>query len=613
MELYRGGAMEAAEAEFRKVLTLSPATAHALLMLGVIASRTGRGPTAAHSFAQAIRLRPGFAEAYLLLGCTLRDQGRMGESLDALQRATSLAGQDPLGWSELGLTLLVCDRLGEAAACFRRAIDLKANFAAAHYNLGVVAERERRYTDAAAWFSAALSHAPTLAEAHCRLGGLLHALGQRTAALASLSEAHRLQPDTSLGRLCLAKVLLIKGDAASAERSLRDAGASDDGNAEAHRLLGNALRERGCFTDAIIHLRRAIALDPGAVSAWHDLVHARRLVDDDRAMVVQMQAVLTRPGLNDFERSMLHFALGKAFDDLEDWERAAKHFTAGNDIERLERRFDREAFRRQIDHLLAVRSISSNDEGNRSELPILIVGLPRSGTTLVEQILSSHPEVAAGGEITFWDEQASLQSQRWADQTGLLRESGRDYLEVLRQINPSARRVTDKLPFNFLWLGFIHAALPDARIVLCCRRAEATGLSIFQTRFATRQDWAYDWDDIRIYQAGYRMLMAHWRTVIAPDKLLEVDYDTLVSSQAETTARLLSFCGLTWDANCARPERNERVVRTASMWQARQPVYSRSVDRWRRYVPFLPGLASLGDLCGGDAAFRHLAASSAPG
>ena len=612
MGLYRAGAIERAEAGFRAVVASSPGRADAHMMLGAVAARSGRALAAIESLERAVRIRPGLADAHLMLGCALRDVGRTADGIAALRRAAGLAARDPIAWSELGLGLLVAGQLDEAAGCFERAIGLKRDFAAAHYNLAVVAERQRRTLDAIAGFRTALSHAPGLAEAHCRLGGLLHASGQRVAALASLSEAHRLQPRTTLGRLCLAKTLLIEGKARAAESCLRTIVGADDRNAEAHRLLGNTLRERGCFREAIVHLERALALDPSAVSAWHDLAHSRRHGEDDRGVVARMQAHLDRPGMNAFECSILHFALGKALDDLGEWRQAAEHFESGNRIEHGERRFDEGRYRRLIAGLMREcpdrATGNALDAGDPSEVPILIVGLPRSGTTLVEQILSSHARVAAGGEITFWDEQAAPRANGRPDRAAPPRVLGADYVKVLRAIDPGAERVTDKLPFNFLWLGLIHAALPNARIIHCRRHPGATGLSIFQTRFATRQDWAYSWRDIGIYQAGYRILMEHWRSVLPADRLIEIDYEALISSRHEVTRRMLSFCGLDWDAGCAEPERNNRVVRTASMWQARQPVYATSVDRWRRYAPFMPALDALSNVEAGHAAFRAIQA-----
>lgn len=220
--------------------------------------------------------------------------------------------------------------------------------------------------------------------------------------------------------------------------------------------------------------------------------------------------------------------------------------------------------------------------------PALIVGMPRSGTTLVEQIVSSHPLVAAGGELTFWTDQRETAAAK--DAASRLAAG---YLALLRRIGPGSERVTDKNPFNFLHLGAIRLALPHARFIHVRRDPIDTCLSIYFTRFATPQAFAYDRGDLVFYYRQYERLMAHWRAFIPADRLLEIDYESLIANRESLTRRMIAFCGLPWDAACLAPESNPRLVRTASVWQARQPVYRTSVERWRRYEPWLGELSQL--------------------
>ena len=209
-------------------------------------------------------------------------------------------------------------------------------------------------------------------------------------------------------------------------------------------------------------------------------------------------------------------------------------------------------------------------------MPVFIVGLPRSGTTLAEQILSSHPAVAAGGELQFWRVRA-LELRRFmsgAPDPAALSQAADDYFALLRGVGPSAKRVTDKAPLNYEELGLIRLALPGARIVHCRRNPVDTALSIYFTEFA----------DIVFMYRQYERLMAHWRRILPPDKFLELDYER---------RRLVAFSGLEWEDACLEHERNARIVRTASVWQARQPIYTTSVGRWRRYEPWLGELREL--------------------
>ena len=341
-------------------------------------------------------------------------------------------------------------------------------------------------------------------------------------------------------------------------------------------------------------LRRATELDPDRVGAWHNLTMLTKVSESDRPLVETLEEMLERPGRSDFDRLMLHFSLGKAYDDLGEPETAMRHFDQGNTIERGRLHFDRGALSEAVDRTIETftpdlmgRAASSSVD---DESPLMIVGMPRSGTTLVEQILSSHASVAAGGELTFWTEQRAMAAAADAEAASRL---GADYLALLRRIGPDAARVTDKNPFNFLHLGAIRLALPGSRAIHCRRDPIDTCLSIYFTRFATPPAFAYDRGDLVFYYRQYERLMAHWRMLIPTDRLLEIDYEALIADRESLTRRMIAFCGLPWDDACLAPEGNSRLVRTASVWQARQPVYRTSIERWRRYEPWLGELRQL--------------------
>ena len=273
-------------------------------------------------------------------------------------------------------------------------------------------------------------------------------------------------------------------------------------------------------------------------------------------------------------------------------------FDAANAIRRQLAPFDPAGFERLVDRLIArfTREFfeASASLGEDDETPVLVLGMPRSGTTLVERFLSSHPAVGAGGELVFWNERAP--SVVDAPDEGLVRaapKTRRDYLAVLRGIGPRALRVTDKMPFNFLWIGLIRALFPRARFVHCRRQPVDTCLSIYQTQFAAPLGFASTRGDLVSYFRQYERLMDHWRSVLPADRLLEVAYEDATRDPEGTARALVRFCGLPWDEACLRPERNAGAVKTANKWEARQPVYRTSVDRWRRYEPWLGELRSL--------------------
>jgi tetratricopeptide (TPR) repeat protein len=592
MEAYRAGRMDEAEARFAEVLSHQPRHFTALLMCGAIAGRTGRNLLGIRMLRQAISVQPQSADARLLLANLLRETGELANAISLLREAIRLRPRDAALHNELGLAHMSGHQLAEAIGCFERAIAFDPNFAIPQFNLGTALERQGRAGDAIVAYLRAATLAPDLAEAHSRVGNLLFAQGHRDEALAHFRSAATASPNSTLGRLNRVKIFLAEDNGTEAEALLRDTIALDPGNSEAHRLLGNRLRETGRFDEAAACLSKAIDLDPTQIAAYHDLVYCKKLADADRPLMTRMLSRLGGNDLGDQERALLHFAIGKGLDDLGKYDEAMRHFDEANRLERRGLSFDRSQLAARIDRIAAIFTAEfiarNSSPASGSDYPVLVVGMPRSGTTLVEQIISSHPNAGAGGELRFWNERGP---EFIAEGTELSpTKAGQlagDYRAQLRRIAPAAIRITDKMPFNFFWLGLIAAVLPNASILHCRRSPVDTCLSIYFTRFATRQDFAYSSGDIVFYYEQYVRLMNHWRTTLSPDRFLEVDYEDLIADQERVTRQIITFIGLEWDASCLRPERNPRDVKTVSMWQARQPVYRTSVERWRRYEPWL--------------------------
>jgi hypothetical protein len=311
-----------------------------------------------------------------------------------------------------------------------------------------------------------------------------------------------------------------------------------------------------------------------------------------------MRAILLRDDLSDFNQMAVHFALGKIFDDRGDYADAMEQFDAANLLRARDLKFDRAQFEAMVDQTIRLYTeefiASAAASGNPDSRPVFIVGMYRSGTTLVEQILSSHPDIAAGGELTTWmpaDIEVDPRTGQFDPERARL--AVEKYLSVLQKKGPSAARVTDKLPFNCLRLGAIHALMPNARIIHCQRDPVDACLSIYSNLLKSRVTFAARKDDLAFCYRQYLRVMNHWRKVLPADVYMEVQYERLIANREAETRRLIAFTGLEWSDLCLRPDENRRAIDTASAWQARQPVYATSLQRWRHYEPWLGELRQL--------------------
>ena len=587
-----------AEALCVDILALQARYPPAMQMLAMIAARTGRPAMAIELLRDVVSLDRRSADARNELAPLLRAELHFAEAIAAGLEAVRLAPDDYGSHNQLGVSYLGARRLTEAASCFERAVELKPELAVLHYNLGHVRQLQGRDKDAAASLRKATDLAPDFAEAHARLGYLSQVDGDRVGAERCFAHAIASMPESASARLKLARTLAEIGQPGPAERCALAAIDADAGLPDAHQFHGELMQQLGRFDEAVASFGRALALQPRRTEAYLGIAFSKKLSSADDAMLSSMRALVVAPDLPDRDRANLNYALAKAADDGGDYAVATQYFDAANRIagERLRRSgrsIDRGKHRANVDRLIATftpeffarkQRLASN-----SELPVLIVGMIRSGTTLIEQIVSSHPEVGAGGELRFWGDRGTRIADLSAGDLDAA-EAGdvsAAYCRLLQAVSPGARRVTDKMPTNFLLLGLVHLLLPRARVIHCRRHAVDNCLSMFFTPYVRSPDFAHDRGNLVFYYEQYLRLMTHWRQVLPPDRLLEVDYEAVVRDKERSARRIIAFCGLDWDDACLQHERNSRPIATPSMWQARQPVYRTSVARWRHYETWL--------------------------
>jgi tetratricopeptide (TPR) repeat protein len=594
------GALAAAIAGYRHVIELEPGLAEAHRNLGSALLEAGDGQAGILSLQTAVALRPEFAAALTQLARALTAAGRGAEAIPHYERLLARAARDDILDEYAGL-LAALGRYEGSARCYRDLLSRMPANGRLHANLGHVLHCLGDFRTAVAHGRRAVELEPQLPEAYLHLGNSLLALNALSEAGATYRAGLQIAPDHAALHLAHAMAARAVGRLAEAQESTRRALALRPDAADTLALLGSLAIDHGRFDEAEELLRKALAIDPELPEALTSLAMLRKMSAADAPWREAAERVLAR-GPPMAHAINLHHALGKYHDDLDERAAAFQHHRLGNELARRTRlRYERAEMTQRVTQTLAAfdrQAFAALCPGGiASERPVFVVGMPRSGTSLTEQILASHPQVHGAGELLYWifaadAERAAPPEQRAAKIT----ELGRAYLEGLAAQAPDASRVIDKLPVNFRHIGLIHAALPGARFIHLERNPLDTCLSIYFQGFSAAHPYATDFGDLGHYYHEYRRLMAHWRAVLPPRTLLDVRYEDLVDDPEGWSRRMLAHIGLPWDARCLEFHRTDRPVLTASNWQVRQPISKSSVGRWRRYEAFLAPLReALGD------------------
>jgi tetratricopeptide (TPR) repeat protein len=584
------GALASAIEGYRRVIALEPGLAEAHRNLGSALLEAG-DRAGIDSLRRAVELRPNFANARTQLARALAAAGRAAEAIPHFERLLADHSSAEL-LNEYGTLLAGLGRYEACIRCYRDALARAPADARLHANLGHALHCLGDFRAAVEHCRRSIELEPRLPEAHLNLGNSLLALNALYEADAAYRSGLEIAPDHAALHTAHAMAERAVGRLADAEASARRALALRPDAADTLALLGSLAIDHGRFDEAEELLRKALAIDPELPEALTSLMAVRKMSAADAPWRDAAERVLAR-GLAVAHAINLHHALGKYYDDLDERAAAFRHHRMGNELARRSRlRYDRAEMTQRVTRTLAAfdrNSLAAPRQGGlASELPVFVVGMPRSGTSLTEQILASHPQVHGAGEILYWifaadAERAAAPEQRAAT----IIELGRAYLEGLATQAPEASRIVDKLPVNFRHIGLIHAALPGARFIHLERSPLDTCLSIYFQGFSAAHPYATDFGDLAHYYHEYRRLMAHWRAALPPRTLLEVRYENLVDDPEGWSRRMLAHIGLPWDPRCLDFHRTDRPVLTASNWQVRQPISKASVERWRRYEQFI--------------------------
>ena len=503
--------------------------------LGAVLKLAGRYSDALVPMQNAVRLVPGDAEAHNNLGAVFTDLGMLTEAEESCRRAIYLNPDFPEAYNNLGYVLYKAERFNEAEEMLKKAVAVKLDYAEAYNNLGNVLREQIRFKG-----------------------------------------AENNYIDDAL--FCYFKAVAIKID-----------------YAEAYSNMGAILHEAGRFNEAADNYRKALSIKQDFAECHRNLSQIKKFTKDDQQIAVLRSLYETSE--KEPDRAHICFALAKACEDLGEIDEAFGFYAEGNRLRKKELQYtienDRNIFR-------AVRSVFDKLPAEvlpappHSKTPILIVGMPRSGTSLVEQILASHPGVYGAGEIELLNNAVKINftGEPVSDPALLSREIASAYLDKLEAIGKERRFVVDKMPFNFRWLGFLLSAQPDIKIVHTTRDGMAVCWSNFRQYFTAKGlGFTYDMEDMAEYYRLYEDLMQFWKERF-PERIYDLNYERLTENQEEETRKLLDYCGLSWDARCLEFENTERAVMTASAAQVRSKIYKGSSEAWRRFEKHLGPLIS---------------------
>ena len=593
---HQAGQLDVAEALYREVLETAPEDPNALHLLGVIAYQRGDAAAAVGLIARAAQRLTEVPDVHADLGNALRSAGRAGDAVESWRRAIALQPGSAL--YQAGLAQALNDATDHEAAleAGQRAIAVDPQLPVAHASVAAALAGLGRMPEAAKAFQQSLRLDPSQPAVLSRFATVLTELQQFDAAAICHGRAIALSPDDPHLHVAMARTLVFRLDMVAAEAAARKALALAPDSVDALLILGACLSSRGQFAEAATFLHRALALDPDNASA-HRALAAIGLSDTSQDEAARLTTLLDRPDLPDEDRIAARFALAEHFDRAGQYDAAFRHVAEANRLlratrEAAGRRFDIDDFTHQVDEAIEHGTprffAITRAWGNPSQLPVLVVGMPRSGTTLVDRIMASHPQVVSAGELMDLNRIARLMMlenpgrpvEQWnaAD----ARRHADAYVAKLQAVSSGASRVIDKMPDNIRVLGVATALLPQARVVLCRRDPRDICVSCHFQQFARGQDYSTDLTDCARRVLGVERLLTHWAANLPGPKLV-VDYEGLVRDVEPQARRLIEFLDLPWDPACLEFHRPGDPVVTASFWQVRQPIFDRSVGRWRHY------------------------------
>ncbi len=642
---HQAGRLQEALPLYEKVLEMEPDQPDALHLCGLVCHQVGRGEQAAELIGRAVEINAESALYRTNFAIVLNMIGRFPDAEEAAEGATNLAADNAEAWHHLGIARLGMNNFGAAEAAlkkatglepnnaeylnnlgtayrnlgqndqaveaFRQAVDSDPDFAVGQTNLAEALKRTGDIAEAEALCMKVIESHPGHASAYHVLGGILMLRMAYEAAVEAFNKYLELAPNQAKGYVALASVQNILGEYDAAEQNLNRALEINPQSASTLQSIGSLLLQKGDKVEAVEKFKAVIALDPDISQAYFDIVSAgiEDLTTDNLA---HLKSIVERDDITDANKATAYFTLARVAEKAGEPAASFAHLSRANELrlsvlENFGYRFDAdklaEEFQSYRDFFDADFFARIKDRGHSSEVPVFVIGLPRTGTTLVERIIASHAEAEGAGELleiekiinelkrsqkTYPDYLANLEpaeTHKIAD----------GYLTHLQSFSSSAIRVVDKNPFNFIHLGLIAYLFPMAKIIHCRRDLRDVGYSCYSQNFSDPVPWTNDLRSIGHYFKLYERLMAHWEKTL-PAAVLTLEYEDLATDFANQAKRIIDYIDLAWDDNCLKFYESEGAVQTASSTQVREPVNTRSIGRWQAYAEQLKPLIEVLDL-----------------
>jgi tetratricopeptide (TPR) repeat protein len=564
INLYVAGQMTQAERACRELLKIDPQSAMVLNVLGAALQKLGQLAEAVKSFEKAIQVKPDYAEAYYNYGTALQELGQLVEAVKSFEKAIKIKPDFAIAYDKRGNALQDLGRLKDAMKSYDMAIQIKPDFPNAYSHRGIVLHEVEQWEAAVKSYDRAIQLKPDYAEAHYNRGIALQSLGQLQEAMKSYEKAIQIRPDY----------------------------------VSAYSNLGRALQDVGQLEEAMKSFEKAIQVKPDFAEAYHHLSMQKEFKPDD-AQIGIMESLYADSDRSEFDHKHLCFALANVYDDLGEYDKGFSCLAEGNRLRKKELNYNIDDDRKLMTRIKEVFTADTSalelaPDSMVSIQPLFIVGMLRSGTSLVEQILACHSQVHGAGElVTMWQLAipilSILSDQNKLSQNDIKRVHD-GYLEKLTALNVPEKIITDKTPHNFLWIGFILSAFPGAKIIHLNRDPKAICWSIYKRYFSTKgHGYANDLVDLAEFYKLYIDLMSFWRERF-PNAIYDLCYEDLTESQEEETRKLLAFCDLQWEKQCLDFHQNTRVVQTMSAAQVRKKMYQGSSEAWKKYAAHLQPL-----------------------